>query len=66
MGEVYIWILVTCPICDAELSLALRIGAVVDCLDEGAPLRLRAACHNVAWYATPAEVERIREVVDTE
>ena len=63
MGDVYIRIPVTCPICRIEHLSAFRVESVLDGLDNAAPIRLTASCHDTAWYATPAEVDRIRQHV---
>lgn len=65
MGDVYIRFPVTCPVCSVELLTAFRFDAVVDTLDNAAPLRLSAACHAAAWDASSVETEQIRDYLLT-
>jgi hypothetical protein len=61
MDEIYIKVPVVCPICRQESLIALRAEAIIEALDEEAPLRLVAACHDKGWYASEVETEQIRD-----
>ena len=61
MDDVYIKVPVVCPICQQESLIALRAEAIIDALDEEAPLRLIATCHDKGWYASEVETEQIRD-----
>lgn len=61
IGEVYIRVPITCPVCLIEMLEPLRAAGLLDSLSRIADLRLSVRCHNVAWYATSDELEHIRD-----
>jgi len=61
VGEVYIRLPATCPVCQAEALTPFRVEAVLDALDDACPLRLFALCHGKVWDANPREIQQIRD-----
>lgn len=64
MTEPEIALPVKCPICSRELLAGFRISVVADALKSG-DIRLYASCHLASWDASEAELDQIREFLDT-
>lgn len=61
MNEPTIRFPVTCLACGKETLTAYPVATVANALIQRRRLRLYADCHEEAWYATPTEMEQIRE-----
>ena len=61
MSDIYIRVPVACPRCSRETLLPLPTEAIMDALEEAAPLRLSVPCHCEVWFASENETEQIRE-----
>jgi hypothetical protein len=51
---------VVCPDCGKENLAELSIAALADALISNEKIRLRAACHDAGWIASPTEIAQVR------
>jgi hypothetical protein len=54
----------TCPECGEPVVMNFTAGYLRKCLDSGAPIELRASCHNKKWDASATEVQQIRRLLE--
>jgi hypothetical protein len=52
---------VVCPRCRAESLQCFDVASLASALLRQSPVSLRVLCHELRWYASPFEVEQIRE-----
>jgi hypothetical protein len=61
MGEPSILLPVRCPLCGTVERVAFPVIVVITAMTAWKQMRLFAACHEVSWDASVAEIQSIRE-----